>query len=339
MPARLQRLTGVRGQVARTSYRLFVVAPQMAASVLTYRPDVVNIHFPLDGLAPTIVAWITSRPVVMTFHGPWAGEAEARSQRRSSRGALLARRSIERLVYRLSARSITLSVAFGQLMQRDYGVARETIHVIPGGIAFSDFEDVPTRGEARAQFGIADEEQVIVTVRRLVPRVGLDLAIEALAGMQIVGRSTLLIAGTGPELARLEDLATRLGIRDCVRFMGFIPDGSLKAFYAAGNICVVPSRSLEGFGYGALESLAAGTPVIATNIGGLSEVVGGLDPRWVTEPSADAIQRAMESVLRAPSEYPASAECREYARRLDWTNVVGQVEAVFEAALGRASAR
>jgi glycosyltransferase involved in cell wall biosynthesis len=332
IPPPLTRLGGLTGQVVRTAFRFLVVAPHMAASVLRHRPEVLNVHFPLDGLAPALAARVVGSKVVVTFHGPWAAEADARSVHPSRRSIYLLRWSIERAVYLLGARFIVLSDAFGQILQREYGVPADRIDTIPGGIHSVDEQNVPSRQEARSRFAVDENGSVVVAVRRLVPRVGLDLALEALAMFPATRRPLLLIAGTGPERESLERLSVSLGVREWVRFTGFIPDESLTAFYATGNVCVVPSRSLEGFGYGALEALAAGVPVIATDVGGLSEVVGSLEPRWVTEPTARAIQVTLDSVLQEPNRFPDAAACREYSRRFEWARVVGKVEECFRKA-------
>ena len=115
---------------------------------------------------------------------------------------------------------------------------------------------------------------------------GLDIAIEALARLPTRLDSRLLIAGTGPERQRLERLAYERDLGDRVVFLGRVPDDELPRLYRQADACVVPSRELEGFGYVALEALAAGTPVIASATGGLVDLLTPLEPRWLCPPDA-----------------------------------------------------
>jgi glycosyltransferase involved in cell wall biosynthesis len=102
--------------------------------------------------------------------------------------------------------------------------------------------------------------------------------------------------------------------------------------YAAAELCLVPTRSLEGFGYVALEAFAAGRPVIATRVGGLVDLVGGLDERLLVDPEAGAIAAAIEAAYRGRLDLPDEDTIRRYAERYAWTTIVGRVVGVFQAA-------
>jgi glycosyltransferase involved in cell wall biosynthesis len=179
----------------------------------------------------------------------------------------------------------------------------------------------------------------MVTVRRLVPRMAIDLAIDALAEILDHTDGQLLVAGSGPELKTLESHAQDRGLGNRVRFLGRVEDEQLPLLYAAADVCVVPSRELEGFGYVALEALAAGTPVVATGTGGLTELVGGLEPRWVTEATSEAIAGAIVALRESPASFPDAEACQGYARTMDWEAVAPQVERVFREAISGRSRR
>jgi glycogen(starch) synthase len=119
-------------------------------------------------------------------------------------------------------------------------------------------------------------------------------------------------------------------VTDRVVFLGRVPDEDLPWLYAAADLSIVPTRDLEGFGYVALESLAAGTPVIATSNGGLVDLVGGLDARLLTEGTPGAIAAAIEELVRHRADYPDSAACRAYASSFTWSRIAARIAELFE---------
>lgn len=323
--------SGIVGQVRRAVERLLVGMPRTVLVLLSLRPDILNVHFALDGLPAALVAGLMKTPMVVTFHGPWALESLATGRRGSWPFSTRARAAIEAFVYRRAVRCVTLSEAFAEILRSEYGVKAERIRVIPGGIDVRPFADPPPSGEARKRLGLPEAGYLMVTVRRLVPRMGVDIAIEALS--QLEDDYVLAIAGSGPERPRLEALARKRGLERRIHFLGRVPEKQLPLIYAAGDVCLVPSRELEGFGYVALEALASGTPVIAAGTGGLRELVGQLEPRWIVEPVADVIASAVHQLRSNRQQFPSNGDCIRYARKMDWPQVLPFVTEVFRDAI------
>lgn len=283
--------------------------------------------FPLLGL-------LDSRPLVIHFHGPWASEAAREGAGRLGTGM---RRAMERAVYRRGALSITLSRAFARVLESGYGVPAERIRVVPGGVDLSPFADLPGRDGARSALGWPGDRPIVLAVRRLVRRMGLE---DLIAAADLVRRSQpdvlLLIAGSGALRGDLEVLIADRGLGDHVRLLGRLPDTQLPLAYRAADLTVVPTVALEGFGLIVVESLAAGTPVLVTPVGGLPEVVAGLSPNLVVEatgpaPLADALLRA----LRGELELPGADACRAYAAaHHDCRGAAAGVAKVYREALG-----
>lgn len=257
---------------------------------LPWTPDRLVHHQPFTA---STIDRITSIPSAYVFHSPWALEFLADRHghddlaRLSEHGPLTrlkvgARARIERGAVRRSERWIVLSETMRTHLTSLYGIERDTIEVVPGGADLERFRPLPdaARRAARRRAGAQDDELLLVAVRRLVPRTGIDLLLRAIASVRDdLAPWRLLVAGNGPERATLEALSTELGLDDRVRFLGYVPDEELPALYAAGDLSVVPSRTLEGFGLSTLESLASGTPVLATSVGGSVEILEDLDPR------------------------------------------------------------
>ena len=125
----------------------------------------------------------------------------------------------------------------------------------------------------------------------------------------------LLIAGEGPERARLEALAARLGVQDRVRLLGARPHADLPAIYGAADAMVLAS-SREGWANVLLESMACGTPVVASNIWGNPEVVQEQAAGVIAEPNTP--DGLADGVRRLFAALPERAATRAYAERFDW---------------------
>ena len=138
-----------------------------------------------------------------------------------------------------------------------------------------------------------------VTVRRLVPRMGLDNLLEAAAILSAEGLAfRLMIAGDGPELQSLTNQRSAMSLEKHVFFLGRIPEERLVDVFRAGDCFVLPTRALEGFGLTILEAYACGTPVIAAPVGAISEVMGLSFQSWLADDtSAKAIAARMREFL------------------------------------------
>ncbi|MBA3904318.1 MAG: glycosyl transferase family 1, partial [Rhodocyclaceae bacterium] len=290
-------------------------------------PDLIAPHFALHALPALLAAG--GRPTVVHFHGPWARESALQGA-----GALgvWAKHRVETFVYRRAAKLIVLSAAFARILTEDYGIAPERIVVIPGGIEADRFPFQPTPAVSRAKLGWPDDGPVVVCVRRLVKRMGIDCLLEAWKSVRTRHPAArLMIGGRGPEREALEQLAHRLGLGDSVRFLGFITEDRLPDVYGAADLSIVPTQDLEGFGLITLESLACGTPVLVTPVGGLPEAVSGLEPRLVlADRTAAAISAGLEAALSGPAWLPARRACRDYIERgFTWPVIAARVAETY----------
>jgi glycosyltransferase involved in cell wall biosynthesis len=288
----------------------------------------INLHFSLYGL-PILPELPPGVPVTFTFHGPWALE----SQQEGEKPWIVAcKRWIEQSVYRRCDRFIVLSRAFGDILHQEYQISWEQIHIIPGGVDVARFQINLTRQQARAELGFPPDRPTLFVPRRLVQRMGIDVLLQALVAVKAKVPDILLaIAGKGALRLTLEQQATELGLQDRVRFLGYVPDEQLPIVYQAADLTVVPSQSLEGFGLILLESLACGTPVLSTPVGGMPEVLRPFQPTLVTEtPDADALANRIVELLTGAIPLPDRAACREYAvRNYDWKIIAPKVREVL----------
>ena len=159
----------------------------------------------------------------------------------------------------------------------------------------------------------------LLTVRNLEPRMGLDNLLKAIALLKEKALNIhLVIGGKGPERKNLENLIRRYELFDHVTMTGFIPAEQLPKYYGAADFFVLPTRELEGFGLVTPESMACGTPVLGTPVGGTREILSGFDSKFLFK---DATPGAMvEGILWAVDHWLNDEEkyvglrhrCREY---------------------------
>lgn len=219
------------------------------------------------------------------------------------------RRRIEMpVIYRILARwerqilervdRVAVLSRFTRDIAEEFGAHPDQIHEIPW---FTDLERFSPgqRSAARTALGWQDaDETVILAVRRLDPRMGLEKFIAAVPYLSD-RHARLVLAGRGPEEERLRKLTKQLGIEKRVTFLGFIPEGDLANLYRAANLVVMPTRALEGFGISTIEAYACGRAVAGTPVGSNPEVIGDLDPRLLFTGTAPIeIARGIDTLLK-----------------------------------------
>jgi glycosyltransferase involved in cell wall biosynthesis len=269
-------------------------------------------------------------PLVAHFHGPWAEESADAGRR--GRWAGRPRRAVERFVYRRADAVVVLSDAFADLVTTRYGVRRERVHVIRPGVDLDRFS--PGRQAARQALGLAPDQQVVFSARRLFARMGLDVLVDA---MPHLPGCTTVLAGTGPEADALCAHVRARGVEDRVVLLGGIDDDQLVTWYRAADVVVVPSRSFEGFGLITLEALACGVAVVVTDVGGLREAVRALDDALVVPPEQPvALAAAITRVLDGAG--PSPSRCREHAEQYTWQRAADEHVALYAAVSGRRAA-
>jgi glycosyltransferase involved in cell wall biosynthesis len=273
-------------------------------------PDLIASHFALYTVP--ILDDLKGRTLVVHFHGPWAAES---LQEGGSHLLSAVKKRLESTVYNRAARVIVLSQAFADVLHREYGIPEDRIRIVRGAADISRFAIDCTRVQAREYLSWPQDKRILLTVRRLVSRMGLDRLIDAMAIVVASDPNTILyIAGKGRLRAALEEQVSALELTEHVRFLGFVPDDELPLVYRAADLNVVPTLALEGFGLVAVESLAAGTPSMVTPVGGLPEVISGLSPELVlASASVEDIAHAISKVVSGSISLPSSSACRSFA--------------------------
>ncbi|WP_245846185.1 glycosyltransferase family 4 protein [Longibacter salinarum] len=324
----IRGLHGVADEKASLTTRWRAIRNHVQSTIQEVDPDVVTTHFALYTLP--VLDLIRGYPTIVHFHGPWARESLMEGE---SRLKVTLKSHIERLVYNRADRFVVLSEAFRDILSSDYGVPPDRISIIPGGVDVGAFDRTHiSRTDARQLLGWPTDRPIFLSVRRLVRRVGLEQLIAALDRVrQVCPDVMLMIAGTGPLRPHLEEDVANAGLNDHVRFLGFVPDEDLALTYRAATASVMPTVALEGFGLSAVESLAAGTPVLATPVGGLPSIVSGLSDDLVLDRAeVPSIARGLLEALNGDRVLPDGATCRNHAaEHFDWSVIARKTRDLY----------
>jgi len=226
---------------------------------------------------------------------------------------LIPRYRLPRLLIRRAIRGATALIAVSAALKQalvELGAPPDKVTVLRNGVDTALFR--PPAGRDAARTALRLNGPTLLSVGYLVERKGHHRTIEALRQLPDV---TLLIAGEGPERPRLQALIARHGLQDRVRLLGLRPHAELPALYGAADALVLAS-SREGWANVLLESMACGTPVVASNIWGNPEVVREPAAGVIAEHNTpDGIAAAVRHLFAA---MPARAATRAYAERFGW---------------------
>lgn len=277
--------------------------------------DIVDAHFVYpDGVAGTLIgAWL-GKPVLITARG--------------SDVNLAPRYCIPRKWIRWAAQRcagfITVSTALRNSLL-EIGVPAEKVTVIRNGVDLDLFR-LGDRGRLRAKLGMS--RPTLLSIGNLVEEKGHDLVIRALVEL---ADTHLIIIGTGPEGQKLRRVAQECGVSERITWIAYLSQAELVNYYAAADVTVLAS-SREGMANVLLESLACGTPVIATAVGGNPEIVNAPEAGLlVRERTSTALVKAYHQIKLANPNREAT---RRYAEFFGWhepiTAQVSLLESITE---------
>lgn len=294
------------------------------------KPDAINLHFALYSF-PILDLLPKGVPITFNFHGPWASESQEETV--SNKFSFFVKRwLIEQATYNRCDRFIVLSQAFANILHGEYEVKSNKIHVIPGGVNINKFQPNLLPIAARQQLGWPENRRILFTSRRLIHRTGVDKLLAAMAIIQPkIPDVWLAIAGRGHLQNSLKEQVKELGLENNVEFLGFLPDEQLPVAYQAANLTVIPSQSFEGFGLAIVESLACGTPVMCTPVGGMPEILQPFAPELITTShTVSAIAEKLEEILLGKISTPSREDCFQYAvAKFNWEKIAQQVREII----------
>lgn len=270
-----------------------------------------------DGVAAALLAQWFGKPFIVTARG---------SDLNLIADFALPRRMIQWASGRASA-SIGVSSALVTRLA-ELGAAPSRLHVMRNGVDLERFEPIP-QNLARRELGLPEGGRLLLSVGHLVELKGHHLAIDALS---LLPDCHLAIVGEGVERSALEARVRSAGLGDRVLFAGARPNEELSRWYSAADALILAS-SREGWANVLLESLACGTPVVASRIGGTPEVITDEIAGELFFPrETSALVAAVRKVLDRQCD---RAQVRRYAEAFSWDETTRAQLALFENILGR----
>ena len=296
------------------------------------RPDLVHFHQSASARASLSRSPCRDLPAAYMAYSPWPREHAAAG---GSRTGMFLRKWIEGSVLKRMPAIMTLSRYTVGEFASAYGLPADRFGILGGGVDARRFCPRSDRPSLRRAWEIPERGPCWLTVRRLVPRMGLDLLLEAAVLRLRDGADfRLIVAGDGPLRGALEDRAAVLGLSGRVRFAGLVPEEKLPELYTAADVFILPTRELEGFGLVLLEAMACGTPAIGTPVGAIPEILEKVDPGWIASAATPAALADLLARMPFPVPEGVRNRCRETVEReFTWDAVAVKMEAEYRRVL------
>ncbi|MEP7287358.1 MAG: glycosyltransferase [Chloroflexota bacterium] len=225
-----------------------------------------------------------------------------------------------------------------------YRANRHSIEVVPPGVDLTRFKPIPAEAAKRAIW-LHPDQKLLLFVGRLEPLKGIDMIFKAMAiiksdAPQLVDNLSLAIIGGDPdpttddsqEMERLKALRTEMGLGELVVFLGAKDQDTLNYYYSASEALIMPS-DYESFGMVALEAMASGTPVIASEVGGLAYLVrDGYNGYHVPVRDPQALAAKIRVILEQPeTRQQLGNNAREVAQEYAWPRIADRLLDIFAA--------
>ena len=309
----------------RKKYKSVGYLPFLFFKMLSLRfkqcPDIVHVHQPLSGFFAALV--FMGIPKVYHFHSFWFDEKDSHSD-----GSLRLKvvNSFKRFIENFTLKQFKSFVVLSQFSKNKLKgvIGNKDIHIIPGCLDLDQWSAKPSQNSS--------EEFSFISVRRLDPRMGLDVLLNAFATICIDNNCKLTIVGTGRDEQKLHDLRKELSLQENVIFTGRISDNELKEEISKASCMVIPTKSIEGFGMTVIEAFAMGLPVLATKSGALvefceyDEVFHAVEKSEVTLLD-EGLRYALNSFKDRES---MRKKCRKVASVFDIHNICGKYIDIYK---------
>ena len=317
------------------------------------QPQIVNLHQPFTGLGMLRDLRKHEVPIVYSFHSPAPAEYLTQMALACTNGGgrisrwwrrRVVAQAIDRVEGLVLARSDAIILESDWMrkeMQRWHpATAKQWAVRVQGGVDLDRFRPAADRLALREPLELPASKKVVLTVRNLEPRTGVENLLLAAADLARLRSDFLLvIAGDGPLFQRLETLTRRLGLQDHVRLLGFVQDEALPDLYRTADLYVQPDTELQGFGLPVVEALACDTRVMALRTGGVCEILEELGNECFF--SSSRPRTMAEELHEALDGLEPCSDLRYHrfaSKHFSWDRAIEQLECIFRQVCVRATA-
>lgn len=325
----------------------FVEGIKSFASEKGLQYDLVHSHYWMSGLAGRSLKEFWGIPLVHMYHT--LGEMKNRVAKKPAEKEGGYRIAIEKQLLNISDRIVAATLAERAQLEWLYKADVKKIDVIPPGVDVSHFYPIPV-DEAREFIGVKPDDQMVLFVGRIEPLKGVDTLIQAMSCLNLREISTskpifLTIIGGDPdvnpadmsgEMTRLQKMSNDLCMGKMVVFLGKRGQDTLPYYYSSADVVVMPSH-YESFGMVALEAMACGTPVIASQVGGLAFLVqDGITGYHVPDDDpGELCGRLMELLGDRKLRDTLGSQANNYAQLYSWEKISVQIVELYKAILSK----
>ncbi len=307
----------------------------------TCRYDLIHSHYWMSGIAAEALKEAWDVPVIQMFHT--LGRMKNRIARSPEEREGDYRINGEQEVLDTADALVIATPAEKTQLEYLYKADRIPTFIIPPGVDTARFYPIPP-DEAREYVGIQPDDHMILFVGRIEPLKGIDTLLQAIRKLQNKGvikccnQYVAIIGGNtddeasdpNSEMARLQKMCIEIGIGDLVLFLGKRDQDALPYYYSAADVVVMPSH-YESFGMVALEAMACGTPVVASQVGGLAFLVKDEQTGYVIpSDDPDILADRLDALLENPDlREKLGKQAAAYALGYDWSIIAGQVADLY----------
>jgi glycosyltransferase involved in cell wall biosynthesis len=299
--------------------------------------DLVCAHQSLAASGPLFSSAVGQMPFVYCFHSSWHEEYLIKKRNMkgetpwSAKVVAFFMKKMEKRILCKAMKVFVLSRYSEKQISAFHHLPRESVVIIPGGVDLNRFRLPDYDKEAiKKSLDVPSERTMFLTVRNLVPRMGIENLIEAFKQSDILKeKGLLLIGGEGFLKESLAAVVKGSSLERSVKFLGRISEDDLPRYYQAADFFVLPTREMEGFGLVILEAMASGTPVLGTPVGAIPETIGVFAKRLLFEGThSKGMKSKLEDVINRPEEYQFDPHvCRRFIEeRYSWEKMADAFE-------------
>jgi len=309
--------------------------------------DLIHSHYWMSGLAAERLSDYWSIPIVHMFHtlGLMKQRVARSDEEREGDYRIIGEKEV------INEATCIVAATPAELAQLQwlYSADPEKIIIIPPGVDPKRFYPIPD-DEAKEYIGVPPGDEIILFVGRIEPLKGVDTLIQAIANLKNLEsfknrKFELIVIGGDPEgdensmtleMARLYQMRVQYGVKDLITFLGKKAQDSLPYYYSAAEVVVVPSL-YESFGMVALEAMACGTPVVASQVGGLAFLVqDGETGYTVPVDDPNSLAEKLADILSDPDlRMRMGNRASEFAKQYAWERISSRFIKLYDEILSR----